>query len=235
VAFVSDTPSPKLVNRMARTFLSSDGNISAVLKTMVHAPEFWSSDSYQAKIKTPLEYVVSAARASGAEVTNTQPLVNALNQMGMPLYSCVPPTGYPAKAADWVSTGALVTRMNFALSLATNHFPGIKADGLTSNSTATDPPAAPELFEKELEARLLPLGVSEKTRAAVLNQAQLRTVDGSSASLGQQRDQGHEPAQPKPATMKAAPVSPASLTAAADWQNAQMAGLLLGSPEFQKR
>lgn len=234
VAFVSDTPSSKLVNRMAKTFLSSDGNISAVLSTMVHAPEFWSSDTYQAKIKTPLEYVVSAARASGAEITNTQPLVNALNQMGMPLYACVPPTGYPAKAADWVSTGALVTRMNFALSLATNHFPGIKVDGLTNNSTATDSAAMPELFEKELEARLLPLGVSEKTRAAVLNQIQPRTVEGSSASMGQKRDQEHQQAQPKTATIKAAPVSPASPTAA-DWQYAQMAGLLIGSPEFQKR
>jgi hypothetical protein len=125
--------------------------------------------------------------------------------------------------------------MNFALSLATNHFPGIKADGLTNHSTATDPAATPELFEKELEARLLPLGVSEKTRAAVLNQAQLRTVEGSSASIGEKSDQGHEQAQPKTATMKAAPVSPSSQTAAADWQNAQMAGLLLGSPEFQKR
>ena len=234
VAFVSDTPSSKLINRMAKTFLSSDGNISAVLRTMVHAPEFWSSDTYQAKIKTPLEYVVSAARASGAEITNTQPLVNALNQMGMPLYACVPPTGYPAKAADWVSTGALVTRMNFALSLATNHFPGIKVDGLTNNSTATDSAAMPELFEKELEARLLPLGVSEKTRAAVLNQIQPRTVEGSSASMGQKRDQEHQQAQPKTATIKAAPVSPASPTAA-DWQYAQMAGLLIGSPEFQKR
>ena len=234
VAFVSDTPSSKLVNRMAKTFLSSDGNISAVLSTMVHAPEFWSSDTYQAKIKTPLEYVVSAARASGAEITNTQPLVNALNQMGMPLYACVPPTGYPAKAADWVSTGALVTRMNFALSLATNHFPGIKVDGLTNNSTATDSAAMPELFEKELEALLLPLGVSEKTRAAVLNQIQPRTVEGSSASMGQKRDQEHQQAQPKTATIKAAPVSPASPTAA-DWQYAQMAGLLIGSPEFQKR
>jgi hypothetical protein len=207
---------------MARTFLSSDGNIGAVLKAMVHAPEFWSSNAYQTKIKTPLEYVVSAVRASGAEITNTQPLVNALNQMGMPLYACVPPTGYPAKAADWVSTGALVTRMNFALSLATNHFPGIKIDWPLNDSTIT-----PELFEKDLETQLLPLGVSEKTRAAVLNQARPRAADGAVASI--------EQAQPRPATMKAAPASSALKTSATDWQSAQMAGLLLGSPEFQKR
>ena len=116
--------------------------------------------------------------------------------------------------------------MNFALSLATNHNPGVKIDWPLNDSTV-----APELFEKELEARLLPLGVSEKTRAAVLNQARPRVADGAAASVGQAHDQ----AQPKPATMKAAPASSALKTPAMDWQNAQMAGLLLGSPEFQKR
>jgi uncharacterized protein (DUF1800 family) len=219
IAFVSDTPPPALVNRMAKTFLTSHGSIPAVLKTMVHAPEFWSPSIYQAKVKTPLEYVVSAARVSGTEIANTQPLVNALNQMGMPLYACVPPTGYSAKASEWVSTGALVTRMNFALSLATNHYPGIKTDWPVDNSH----PITPDLSEQLLEARLIPTGISTQTRTAVLTQAQSQT-----------------PAPNPPTGPISLPVAtkqpnPAVQAAALDRQNAQLAGLLLGSPEFQRR
>ena len=215
IAFVSDTPPPVLVNRMAQTFLSKHGDIPSVLKAMLHSPEFWSSDSYQAKMKTPLEYVASAARASGAEIANTQPLVNALNQMGMPLYACVPPTGYSAKAAEWVSTGALVTRMNFALSLATNHFPGIKADWLPAQLENS----GPNQSEQFLEARLIPSGVSEQTRTAVMNQGAPQNTSGSPANI--------------PIAAKA--LNPAAQQAAIEKQNAQLAGLLLGSPEFQRR
>jgi uncharacterized protein (DUF1800 family) len=215
IAFVSDTPPPALVNRMAQTFLSKHGDIPSVLKTMLHSPEFWSSDTYQAKMKTPLEYVASAARASGVEIDNTQPLINALNQMGMPLYACVPPTGYSAKADEWVSTGALVTRMNFALSLATNHFPGIKADWLPAHPENS----GPNQSEQFLETRLIPAGVSEQTRTAVMNQGAPQNASGSPANV--------------PIAAKA--LNPAAQQAAIEKQNAQLAGLLLGSPEFQRR
>lgn len=215
IAFVSDTPPPALVNRMAQTFLNKHGDIPSVLKTMLHSPEFWSSDTYQAKMKTPLEYVASAARASGAEIANTQPLVNALNQMGMPLYACVPPTGYSAKAQEWVSTGALVTRMNFALSLATNHFPGVKADWLPAQLENS----GPNQSEQFLEARLIPAGVSEQTRTAVMNQGAPQNASGNPANV--------------PIAAKA--LNPAAQQTAIEKQNAQLAGLLLGSPEFQRR
>ena len=107
---------------------SSGGDIPTVLKTLFHSPEFWAASDYRAKVKTPLEFVVCAVRASNADIENFQPLVNALRQMGMPLYGCVPPTGYKWDASDWVSTGALVDRMNFALSLAANRLPGITVE-----------------------------------------------------------------------------------------------------------
>jgi uncharacterized protein (DUF1800 family) len=228
VQFVSDTPSPALVNRMAAAFLKTHGDIPTVLKTMLHSPEFWAPAAYQAKVKTPLEYVVSAARASGAEITDPRPLVNALNQMGMPLYACVPPTGYSAKADAWVSTGALVTRMNFALSLATNHYGGIKS---------TWAPAAPQLAtpadaEQALEAKLIPGGVSEKTRAAVLEQAQQIPPDKPKKQFQVL------PADSQPVSSTAGvakPAKPNPQTAALERQDAQIAGLLLGSPEFQRR
>ena len=228
VAFVSDNPPPALVNRMTQTFLTKNGEIAAVLRTMVHSPEFWAPAAYQAKVKTPLEYVVSAARASGADIANAQPLVNALNQMGMPLYSCVPPTGYSDKADVWVSTGELVTRMNFALSLATNHFGGIKSQW----TQASQPAASPTEAERNLEAQLVPTGVSEKTRAAVLNQAQ--SDQTQSATLGQSQVQIFPPPVADQA-FSGKPPSSAGLANAIEKQNAQIAGLLLGSPEFQRR
>ena len=115
-------------------------------------------------MKTPLEFVVSAVRASNANVENYQPLVNALRQMGMPLYGCIPPTGYKWDAADWVSTGALVDRMNFALSLAANRLPGITVDwapeldmsALDSDAPAKQMVPTPESEEARLEPMLVP-------------------------------------------------------------------------------
>jgi uncharacterized protein (DUF1800 family) len=223
VAFVSDTPPSALVDRMAKSFLATHGDIATVLATMMHSPEFWSPSAYQAKVKTPLEYVVSAARASGAEITNAQPLVNALNQMGMPLYACVPPTGYAAKADEWVSTGALVTRMNFALSLATNHYGGVRTDWTSVNPTETDP----HVSEQVLESRLIPTGVSDQTRTAVLNQAATQTPAPSPSTI--------QPVAPLHTQVAAKPMNPAAQAAALEKQNEQLAGLLLGSPEFQRR
>jgi uncharacterized protein (DUF1800 family) len=229
-AFVSDTPSDPLVNRMAKSFTASNGDIKTVLRTMVHATEFWQQATYRAKVKTPLEYVVSAARASGAEVVDTRPLVNVLNQMGMPLYGCVPPTGYADKAADWVSTGALVTRMNFALSLATNHYPGAKTpwiDGRNHSSVDTEEDIPPVKTELALERELVPGGVSGKTRAAVMEQAMSGVVTNASSL---QPDRGTK----QPAGMQS-PHGQQDGKAARQWQTAEMAGLLMGSPEFQRR
>ena len=118
--FVSDTPSPALVDRAAAAFTKSDGDIRQVVRTILTSPEFFAAESRRAKIKTPLEFVVSAVRASGLNVRDAQPLVAAMRQLGMPLYLCQPPIGYSDTADAWVNTGALLNRMNFAVSLTTN-------------------------------------------------------------------------------------------------------------------
>ncbi|MFY9676053.1 MAG: DUF1800 domain-containing protein, partial [Terriglobales bacterium] len=116
--FVSDDPPPTLVERMTKTFLKKNGDIREVLKTMFASPEFWAPEAYRAKVKTPFEFVVSAVRASGAQVDDARQLVGTLNNMGMPLYAMMPPTGYSMKAETWVNSSALLARMNFALGLA---------------------------------------------------------------------------------------------------------------------
>lgn len=126
--FVSDTPPPALVDRMAKTFAESDGDIKAVMHTMIYSPEFWSRATYHAKIKTPFELVVSAARALGTDVDMPQPLVGWVGRIGEPIYQCQPPTGYADKADAWVNTGALLNRLNFSLALAGNKMRGSRTD-----------------------------------------------------------------------------------------------------------
>lgn len=123
--FVSDNPPPNLVARMAKTFLASDGDIRAVLKTMIYSPEFWSREALHAKVKTPFELAVSAVRALGANTDDSIPLALWIARMGQPLYQCEPPTGYADTADVWLNAGGLLTRMNFALALATNHIAGV--------------------------------------------------------------------------------------------------------------
>jgi uncharacterized protein (DUF1800 family) len=126
--FVSDNPPPALVARMAKEFHSSDGDIRAVMKTMIYSPEFWSRDAYRAKVKTPFELVVSTARALGTDVDTPMPLVQWTGRIGEPLYQCQPPTGYSDKADAWVNTGALLNRLNYSLALASNKVRGSRSD-----------------------------------------------------------------------------------------------------------
>ncbi|MGA2633279.1 MAG: DUF1800 domain-containing protein [Terracidiphilus sp.] len=235
VRFVGDDPPKSMVDRMAKSYLKSGGDVSAVLKTLFHSPEFWSADAYRAKVKTPIEYVVSAARASNANFDNMQPLANALRAMGMPLYESVPPTGYSWQSSTWVSTGALVNRMNFALSLAANKLPGITvnwpppADYTTAqldeenaaHQSAASPTPDPAAEEQRLESLLVAGGVSETTRSAVLQQ------------LDQQGSGNLMPTKPVAVTTRR--VTPAQAVAALEKQDQLLAGLLLGSPEFQRR
>ena len=126
--FVSDDPPPALVQRMAKTFQKSDGDIREVMRTMIYSPEFWSRESYRAKIKTPYELVVTSVRALGTDVDTPMPLVQWVGRIGEPLYQCQPPTGYSDKADTWVNSGALLNRLNFSLALAGNKVRGSRSD-----------------------------------------------------------------------------------------------------------
>ncbi len=152
--FVSDNPPQSLIDRMAETFHKKDGDIREVLRTMFRSPEFWAADSYRAKMKTPFEFVASAARVSGADVQNALPLVGTLNRMGMPLYGMQPPTGYSMKADAWVNSSALLNRMNFALQLGSGRLPGTSLDSqaLIHGPAPTDAEAALAALEQGILA-----------------------------------------------------------------------------------
>jgi len=218
--FVTDDPPLALVNRLADRFLQTDGDIREVLHTLFTSPEFWSPQAYRAKVKTPLEFVVSAVRASGADVTNPMPLVQMLNKMGEPLYLMQPPTGYSMRADYWINSDALLDRLNFSLQMSNSQVGGVKFDapkllslGVLTDIQSPDTTAAgsrdPEMRGANramslLEWTLLEGDVSKQTQ-----------------SLLEQRLKEQEETAP---LMK----DPAKGLST-------IAGILLGSPEFQKR
>jgi uncharacterized protein (DUF1800 family) len=126
--FVSDDPPPALVDRMANTWLSTDGDIKAILRTLVQSPEFNSKRYFRNKVKTPVEFVASAFRTTATDPVNPGALVQTLKIMGMPPYSAVPPTGYYITADRWMNSSALVDRLNFAYALTSNKFANQKFD-----------------------------------------------------------------------------------------------------------
>ena len=125
VRFVSDDPPAALVEKMSRSFLASDGDLRTVMKTMFEAPEFWDAGSFRVRVKSPLELVASALRATGAEIDYTFSLASTLEQMGEPLYRKAEPTGYPNRGTEWLNSASLVARMNFGIALAGNHLAGV--------------------------------------------------------------------------------------------------------------
>ena len=152
--FVADEPPKALVERAATTFRRTDGDIREVVRTIVTSAEFFAAAAYRAKVKTPFEFVVSAVRASGTEVRSAVPLAQTLRQLGMPLYLCQPPTGYSDKAEAWVNTGALLNRMNFAVTLSSNR--GLRGPG-----------AAASVNEARIAAEVMAGDVSASTGATV--------------------------------------------------------------------
>ncbi|MBV9403814.1 MAG: DUF1800 domain-containing protein [Acidobacteriaceae bacterium] len=199
--FVADDPPPSLVNRMAETFRKKDGDLRELMRTMLSSPEFWSEGAYRAKVKTPFEMVVSALRATDADVTSAFVLVNELQRLGEPLYRKIEPTGYSSANAEWVSSAGLLDRMNFALALAHNRVPGVKVD-VAKWQTLTE--RDPILLARSI----LDDSPSEQTKAAIekaLNDPDLQKQLAQNA--------------------KAGPPQVPSL----------IAGLVIGSPEFQRR
>jgi uncharacterized protein (DUF1800 family) len=125
---VSDDPPERVVSRAADAFLAGGGDIRSVVRAILGSSEFWAEAFGAGKPKTPLEFVASALRAVDAQVGTGRAVVAYVQNMGMPLYSCVPPTGYSNRGADWLNPSSHLYRMNFALDLASGAIAGVTAD-----------------------------------------------------------------------------------------------------------
>ena len=213
--FVSDDPPPALVERAARTFRESDGDIRRVMVTILSSPEFFSPEAYRAKIKTPLEIVASSVRALNGELAPPAggplrpgggfTLAQQVSKLGEPLYQQQPPTGYPDVAEAWVNTGALLNRMNFALGLTANRVSGVRVD-LAQAVGATDR-RRPERVLDMLLVSVLHGQAPSETRAVLAAQLDNPEIIRATAD-----DRGP-----------------------ANTDVEKLAALVLGSPEFQRR
>src|SRR6266571_2466173 len=126
--FVSDEPPQALVDRVAQTYMKTDGDIREMLRTIFYSPEFNSTDAYRAKVKRPFELTISAVRTVGGDTNGGPQLHQWIARMGQPLYGFQTPNGYSDVGENWVNTGALLERMNFALALVSNRIPGTRVD-----------------------------------------------------------------------------------------------------------
>jgi hypothetical protein len=218
---VSDNPPKSLVDRMTKTYLKTHGDIRQVLRTMFRSPEFWSKDAYRAKLKTPLEFEVSALRATDADVENASALAAALDRLGMPLYGVQQPNGYSLQADPWLGAEALLARMNFALALTANRIPGV-----TVAMQQDDEAQSSQQTELQMEQALLDGHVSAQTHEAVLKQMDAAPESAVvPAAMAKPQGRGRRGDLFAPPAPRPAPVNESSLAAA----------LLLGSPEFQRR
>jgi uncharacterized protein (DUF1800 family) len=198
--FVADAPPKALVEHLARTYLDTHGDLTAVYMALFQSPEFWSEQAFNGKTKTPLEFAVSAVRSLGGTTYGDAGLIKALDGMGEPLYRAQPPTGWPEVATPWVNAGALVTRINFALALTAGRIPGT-AVVLPPEARGTTPSAEVDA----LAGAVLHQPLSAETRATLLR------------AVGRGENDVMPDGEARPL------------------DEAKVAGLLLGSPEFQKQ
>jgi len=239
VRFVSDDPPPSLVDRLTEVYLETGGDVRQLLTEIAQSSEFWSRDAVGAKVKSPFELAASALRATGGDVGDPREILKWISRMGQPLYGYQAPNGFPDRAAAWVNTGSLLNRMNFGLQLAADRVRGIDLD-LTALNGGREPESREEALRvyaallmpgRDLAStlKLLTPMVADPNLAKKVDQAAPKTGDpemgmamaGRSIQVRDLLDDDDEP----PAPVDRKPPTPLE----------QVVGVILGSPEFQRR
>lgn len=248
VRFVSDNPPQSLIDKMAKTFTSSNGDIRQVLMTMASAPEFWSADALREKTKSPFELAISAVRSLDATIKQPYQLYTWINKMGQQMYYYQAPTGFPDRGQYWINTGSLLNRMNFGLALASQRIPGISFDlaALNNNHEPESAEAALNIYGKlmmperkldETISRLKPMlnnpdleGNVAKAAAQNAAPQQMNAMANEDANI-----MGENADQMKPKGKKALVNNMPGQQAGNNSMLAQVVGVIIGSPEFQRK
>lgn len=240
IRFIKDTPSAQIVEQMTATFLRTGGNIRAVLVTMVNHPDFWEASALREKVKSPFELAISAIRATGADVQQPFQINNWITRMGQRLYYYAAPTGFPDRSNYWINTGSLLNRMNFGLAFATGKIPGVKLDVLALNQhhepeSAEDalqtyssillPERNQEANIRRLTSLLKETGLEEKIRMAANRQP---VISGDEMSEGMEANRRKDAQQKNQADVNKQYASTIGILQ-------QVTGVIIGSPEFQRR
>jgi len=250
VRFVSDNPPPALVDRLADVYLKTGGDVRRLLTTIAESPEFWSRDSVGAKIKSPFELAASALRATGGRIDDPREALKWINRMGEPLYAYQAPTGYPDRGQAWVNTGSLLNRMNFGLQLAADRVRGIDLD-LPALNGGREPESREEALRtyaallmpgRDLTSTLKLLGpmVADPSLPKKVDQAAPK--DTGKSAKGSDPDEEMVYGDPELGTSRSikirgrlgdTPSQPIDRRPPTPLE--QVVGVILGSPEFQRR
>lgn len=231
--FVSDSPSKALIEKMALVFQQQDGDIKAVLIALVTSPEFWSPAALRQKIKSPFELAIGAVRNLGAKIEEPHPLYEQISKMGEKLYAYQAPSGFPDRALYWVNTGSLLNRMNFGLALASGKVRGVRLDLAALN--AYHEPESTHTALNTYIALMMPGGPPEQVSQCLtplLNDPELTLKVGHLAATHTAQTERNGKGQPS----QQASFGPKA-TAGTGLQDllARVVGLIIGSPEYQRR
>ena len=242
VRFISDTPPENIVTQLAATFTVTNGDLREMMIAIAESPEFWSADARRSKIKSPFELTVSALRALDAEIYRPRQTIEWISKMGQPLYAYQAPTGYPDNAETWVNSGSLLNRMNFGLNLAMGKIRGVTFDILALNHYRE--PASleaglqtysqlllPERDVSEMIVVLTPAASDPGFAKSVSQRAPKDSENNtkSAAEFSEPENLNDEKNQNLDNSYKE------SIAEAAPYSLTQVVGVILGSPEFQRR
>ncbi len=254
--FVSDNPPKALVDQAAAVFMKTDGDIREVVRTIVTSNEFFSQQAYRSKVKSPFEVVVSAMRAMGAQPDSTPRTAQVIAFLGEPIYGHQAPNGYPDTGDAWMNAGAILNRINFGMSVAANRIPGARINEVPGLDTLLSASRAKQV--DAVVSLMLGGSVSPDTRAVLMSGENPLLASGAPAPAPaapemaaqppnnemMQQAQGAQNARnaqnrrlqqgPSPQRPQGNPL--AGRNGAVPQLNgiAQVVGLALGSPEFQR-
>jgi len=220
--FISDDPPQSIIDRAAAVFLKTDGSIQETLRAIITSPEFFSNTTYRAKMRSPFEYVAASMRALNAETDGDRPVLDAIGRMGQPVFGRITPDGYTDRASQWLSSGAMIARFNFASALAANRIKGTKID--VGRLLAGVDYANKDSVAMKLIHLMISSDVSNRTRTVLEKSMGSETAAnptapskaGANVSVGYDVNVANPSSPPPPYVT-------------------ELITLLIGSPEFQQR
>ncbi|MDA0667630.1 MAG: DUF1800 domain-containing protein [Planctomycetota bacterium] len=162
---VADVPPENLVEQVAKTYRKTDGDMTAMVQTIVESEEFWDPSNVRSKFKTPYEFIISSLRVTGCEIGSLGELERYLVAMGQPIYNCDDPTGYYDTSDVWLDPGVMALRWEFAVDLANGKVDAVAIPDAFYDQVPADVP--PRLWQHHLTQLILPGGAGARTRAAL--------------------------------------------------------------------